>query len=319
MEQYVKYPPMTERQIEMMQEQLFREYGPFYHLSTKPLENGLIFQDEEERRIAMNWIAILSKEFHIEILAFALMSNHFHFIIRGELVDGLEFFRRLKKKLSVFFSRKGRPGVLDTVDVDPDTLPITSLSQFRNEIAYVIRNPYVARTEVNPFAWPWCSGYLYFNRFLPYLDSKPVNSLTFREKREITRSSEVNMDSSLHVRDGMIVPESFVNYRLVERLFPSARKFSWWVMKNVEAQHEVAARLGEQPSLNDDELFVTAQQIARREFSYGSVKVMPYQQRKELGIQLKNKWCASNAQVARIAQLDLKTVDDMFPLAAKQK
>ena len=319
MEQYVKYPPMTERQIEMMQEQLFRECGPYYHLSTKPLENGLIFQDEEERRIAMNWIAILSKEFHIEILAFALMSNHFHFIIRGELVDGLEFFRRLKKQLSVFFSRRGRPGVLDTVDVDPDTSPITSLTQFRNEIAYVIRNPYVARTEVNPFAWPWCSGYLYFNQFLQYLGTKPVNALTFREKREITRSSEVNMDSSLRVRDGMIAPESFVNYRLVERLFPSARKFAWWVMKNVEAQHEVAARLGEQPRLNDDEIFVTAQQIARREFSYDSVKVMPYQQRKELGIQLKNKWGASNAQVARIAQLDLKTVDDMFPLAAKQK
>lgn len=63
MEQYVKYPPMTERQIELMQERLFRESGPFYHLSTKPLENGVIFQDDEERRIAINWIAILSKEF----------------------------------------------------------------------------------------------------------------------------------------------------------------------------------------------------------------------------------------------------------------
>ena len=205
------------------------------------------------------------------------------------------------------------------MDVDPDTSPITSLTQFRNEIAYVIRNPYVARTEVNPFAWPWCSGYLYFNQFLQYLGTKPVNALTFREKREITRSSEVNMDSSLRVRDGMIAPESFVNYRLVERLFPSARKFAWWVMKNVEAQHEVAARLGEQPRLNDDELFVTAQQIARREFSYDSVKEMPNLQRKELGVLLKNKWGASNAQVARIAQLDPKTVDDMFPLTAKRK
>ena len=53
MEQYVKYPPMTERQIEWMQEQLFREYGPFYHLSTKPLENGVIFQDDEERKVAI--------------------------------------------------------------------------------------------------------------------------------------------------------------------------------------------------------------------------------------------------------------------------
>ena len=53
MEQYVKYPQMTERQIEWMQEQLFREYGPFYHLSTKPLENGVIFQDDEERKVAI--------------------------------------------------------------------------------------------------------------------------------------------------------------------------------------------------------------------------------------------------------------------------
>jgi hypothetical protein len=30
MEQYVKYPPMTERQIELMQERLFRESGPFF-------------------------------------------------------------------------------------------------------------------------------------------------------------------------------------------------------------------------------------------------------------------------------------------------
>ena len=154
MEQYVKWPPPTERQIEWMQEQLFRESGPFYHLSTKPLEDGLIFECDEERRIAFNLMAVTAKEFHIDILAFALMSNHFHFIIRGELVDGLAFFHRLKKRLSNYFARRGRPGILNAVNVDPDTPAISSLTQFRNEIAYVIRNPYVARTDVNPFAYP---------------------------------------------------------------------------------------------------------------------------------------------------------------------
>lgn len=319
MEQYAKWPPPTERQIERMQEQLFRESGPFYHLSTKLLENGLIFQEEEERRIAMNWIGILSKEFRIEILAFALMSNHFHFIIKGELLDGIAFFKQLKKRLSTYFSRKGRIGVLDSVTVDSDTPPISSLKQFRNEIAYVIRNPYVARTDVNPFAWPWCSGYLYFNPFLQQLVSRSVLDLTFREKREITRSADLALDSSLRVREGMIVPESYVNYRLVERLFPNARQFTWWVIKNVEAQVETSMRMGEKPNLNDDELFITAQQLSRTEFGRGSVKELTLQQRKELGILLKNKWGASNGQVARIAQLDQRTVDEMFPLAAKQK
>ena len=318
MEQYVKWPPPTERQIEWMQEQLFRESGPFYHLSTKPLEDGLIFECEEERRIAMNWMGILSKEFRIEILAFALMSNHFHFIVKGELLDGLAFFKQLKKRLSTYFSRKGRLGVLDSVVLDSNTPPISSLKQFRNEIAYVIRNPYVARTDVNPFAWPWCSGYLYFNPFLQLLGSRSVSDLTFREKREITRSSDLALDSSLRVRDGMIVPESYVNYKLVEQLFPNARKFTWWVLKNVEAQVETSVRMGEKPNLNDDELFITAQQLSRSEFGSDGVKELSLKQRKELGILLKNKWGASNGQVARIAQLDQLTVDAMFPLAAKK-
>ena len=181
------------------------------------------------------------------------------------------------------------------------------------------RLPYVARTDVNPFAWPWCSGYLYFNPFLSVLDSKPVATLTFREKREITRSSDVNLDPSFRVRNGMILPESFVNYQLVEQLFPHARKFAWWVLRNVEAQVETAERLGEKPFLNDDEMFVTAQQLARSLFSCDRVKDLTIQQRKELAVSLKNKWHTSNSQVARMAQLDPLTVDAMFPLAAKPK
>ena len=319
MEQYVKWPPPTERQIEWMQEQLFRESGPFYHLSTKPLEDGLIFECDEERRIAFNLMAVTAKEFHIDILAFALMSNHFHFIIRGELVDGLNFFRRMKKRLSNFFTRRGRPGILNAVNVDPDTPAISSLTQFRNEIAYVIRNPYVARTDVNPFAYPWCSGFLYFNPLLGSLSSKSVNELSYKEKRSMTRMTNPILDSQFQVREGMIAAESFVNYKLVEQLFPNARKFTWWVLKNVEAQTETSVRMGEKPNLNDDELFITAQQLSRSEYGRDSVKELSLQQRKELGILLKNKWGASNGQVARIAQLAPKTVDEMFPLTAKRR
>ena len=319
MEQYVKWPPPTERQIEWMQEQLFRESGPFYHLSTKPLEDGLIFECDEERRIAFNLMAVTAKEFHIDILAFALMSNHFHFIIRGELVDGLAFFHRLKKRLSNYFARRGRPGILNAVNVDPDTPVISSLTQFRNEIAYVIRNPYVARTDVNPFAYPWCSGFLYFNPLLGSLSSKSVNELSYKEKRSMTRMTNPILDSQFRVREGMIAAESFVNYKLVEQLFPSARKFTWWVLKNVEAQVETSVRMGEKPNLNDDELFVTAQQLSRSEYGRDSVKELSLLQRKELGILLKNKWGASNGQVARIAQLDPRAVDAMFPLTAKKR
>ena len=246
------------------------------------------------------------------------MNNHFHFIIKGELVDGVAFFRRLRKRLSNYFARLGRAGILDKVDVDPHTPPIASLTQFRNEIAYVIRNPYVVRVDVNHFSWPWCSGYLYFNPFLSQLGSQSPDELSFKEKRVITRATDPVLDPSFRVRNGMIVPESFVNYKLVENLFPNARKFTWWVMKNIEAQIEVAGRLDERPNLNDDELFKTAQIISRTRFGLNSVKDLPLQQRKKLGIILKNELSASNGQIARIAQLEQRIVDAMFPLTAKQ-
>lgn len=315
MQQYVKQPPVGERQTEWMQEQLFRESGPYYHLNTKPLEKDLIFQDDEERKAAMNFIAITAKESHIDILAFALMSNHFHFIIRGQKVDGLAFFQRMKKRLAYFLARKGRSGVLDPVTARvPD---ITSLSQLRNEVAYVIRNPCVVIESANPFAYPWCSGYLCFNPFLMRMTSKPVETLTYRERRNITHSADTELDPSFRVQDGMIVPESFVNYRLVENLFPSARRYSWWVLKNVEAQVEVASRLGEQPNLSDDELFIVTMRLCKSRFGANGTKELTGPQRKQLAVLLKNDWCASNGQLARLAQLPLQEVNALFPLTAK--
>ena len=316
MVQYVK-PPMPDRQMEWMQEQLFRENGPYYHLHTKPLETGLIFQDDEQRKVAINFIAIMSKEVHIDILAFALMSNHFHFIIRGEVVEALEFFHRLKKRLSYFLARKGRPGVLDCVE--PSTSAITTLNQLRNEIAYVIRNPYVVLTDVNPLAYPWCSGYLYFNPLLKSLVSTPIQGLNYREKRSITRSSEAELDASFRVRDGMIALESFVNYKLTEQLFPNARKFTWWVFKNVEAQVGVALNLSEHPNLSDDELFRVTRRICEDHFSKQGPKDLNELERRELAVKLKNDWYASNAQTARLSGLTLNTVNDLFPLSAKKK
>ena len=55
-------------------------------------------------------------------------------------------------------------------------------------------------------------------------------------------------------------------------------------MKNVEAQREVATSMDEQPNLNDDELFLTAQQIARSQFGSDGVKDLSLQQPKEVAV-----------------------------------
>ena len=297
-------------------ERLFRESGPFFHVHTKPLETGVIFMNDEERAVAMVYIAIAAMLAGVEVLAYALMSNHFHFILRGQEGRCKDFYAQLAKMLGMYFSRHGRTGVLDTVD-DPVPTPITTLKQLRDEIAYVIRNPFVVRRDINPFAYTWCSGFLYFNPMLSMLKLQPASALTLRERRALTHSRDLSLPMDLALVDGQVFPGSFVNYRLVESMFTDCRQYMFWVFKNIEAQVEVALRLGDKPSLADDDILSISLQICKKEFGVKGPSLLTESQKYDLAKKLKYDYYASNGQLARFTGLPPQTVNSLFPLSTK--
>ena len=311
-----KMAGVPQKRNEWELEQLFREEGPFFHLHTEPLKTGVIFLTDEERAIALVYVAIAAECAGVEVLAYALMSNHFHFILRGQEARCRDFFARLKMMLSLYFSRHGRPRVLDPVG-EPDPTPITSLKQFRDEIAYVIRNPFVVRKDINLFAYPGCSGFLYFNPMLSLLEQRPVDTLTLREKRALTRTRDAVLPAGLTLVGGRVFPGSFVNYRLVESMFTDSRQFVFWVLKNVEAQVKTALQNGEKPSLTDDEIISVTYQLCHDEFGAKGPYSLTGQQKNELAQRLKYDYYASNGQIARGTGLKPQVVDELFPLSAK--
>ncbi len=297
-------------------ERLFRESGPFFHVHTEPLETGVIFMTDEERQVAMVYVAIAAMLAGVEVVAFALMSNHFHFILRGQEGRCRAFYARFAKMLDLYLSRHGRPGVLDSIG-QPAPTPITTLKQFRDEIAYVIRNPFVVRKDINPFAYPWCSGFLYFNPMLSMLKQKPASALTLREKRALTHSRSLPLPTDLTLVDGRVFPGSFVNYRLVESMFTDCRQFMFWVFKNVEAQVETALRLGDKPSLPDDDILAVSLQLCKKEFGVKGPSHLTESQKYDLAKKLKYDYYASNGQLARFTGLPPQTVNSLFPLSTK--
>ncbi|MBR5257032.1 MAG: hypothetical protein IKV62_09710 [Bacteroidales bacterium] len=297
-------------------ERLFQESGPFFHIHTKPLETDVIFMNDEERAVAMVYIAIAAMLAGVDVLAYALMSNHFHFILRGQECRCKDFYARFAKMLGLYFSRHGRIGVLDAIE-KPVPTPITTLKQLRDEIAYVIRNPFVVRKDVNPFAYTWCSGFLYFNPLLSMLPQRPASALTLREKRALTHSRNLSLPMGLTLVNGMVFPGSFVNYRLVESMFTDCRQYMFWVFKNVEALVETALRLGEKPSLPDDDILSISLQICKKEFGVKGPSYLTETQKYALAKKLKYDYYASNGQIARFTGLLPKAVDALFPLAAK--
>ncbi len=297
-------------------EQVFREGGPFFHLHTEPLETGVIFMDDTERALALLYVAVAAAGAGVEVLAYALMSNHFHFILRGQGDRCRAFFDRFIGLLAVYFSRHGRPGALAGA-CELGITPITSLKQFRDEIAYVIRNPFVVRPDVNPLAYRWCSGFLYFNPTWAWIKTTPAAELTARAKRALIHSREVRLPDGLTLVDGMVYPGSFVNWQLVETLFGNARAFLAWVFKNVEAQVETAIRLGERPTLTDDDLLSVSLRICRNDFGVRGPSHLADEQKYTLAKRLKYDYHASNGQVSRFTGLPLRTVNALFPLSAK--
>lgn len=251
----------------------------------------------------------------VEILAYALMSNHFHFILRGEEARCIDFYARFSTMLALYFSRHGRPRVLDPVGA-PTPTPITSLKQLRDEIAYVIRNPFVVRKDVNLFAYPWCSGFLYFNPLLSMFEQRSAGTLTLRERRTLTHSRNLSLPAGLTLVGGRVFPGSFVNYRLVESLFTDCRQFLFWVFKNVEAQVETALRFNERPSLTDDEVISITFRLCKEEFGVKGATSLTEKQKSSLAMRLKYDYYASNGQISRSTGLQPRIVDEMFPLAA---
>ena len=298
-------------------EKRFNEAGPMFHLSTTPIENEVVFASESDYITANNLIALAISCSKCVLLAFAIMSNHLHLILEGEYADCCMFFEDLSFRLQRVFARHGRGGVI--MRMKSGLVPINNLKQFRDELAYVIRNPFVVRVDVNPFCFRWCSGYLYFNPLLQ-VNGTPATSLKGRALREFahTREAETAPETIL-VNDGVANPASFVDYKKAESFFDNARQFVMWVLKNVEAQVETASRHGERPHLNDEEIQGLAFALSRSIFKAESPRNLSEEDKKRLAIKLKRDYYPSNGQIARSLNMSLDIVNSLFPLSAPNK
>ena len=282
-----------------------------YHVYTKPPENGIVIADRESLDVTISYMALAAKETSVAILAYAVMSNHFHWLIRGKEISISLFFRRFRRLLDVYLSRHGKGKTIRLLFVDQKE--ITSLKQFRDEVAYILRNPYVARSDVNIMSNPWTSSFLYFNPLLPLLPAVPASQLTKTQKRRLLFSSTLMLPKSFVVSDGKVAPLSFVDYRTVEALFHNARKFTVWLLKNVEAQVEIATQYGEPAKLPDEELSPIIWKYCKDRFGSSETRFLQPTQIQDLLREFKFNYNASNAQMARLTDIPLKTIDALFP------
>lgn len=301
---------------ELQCQEAFLAHGPYYQVATSHTVTESLFRTQEMVRTVITLSGYYARKMNVRVLGYEVMLTHMHHIYAATREQALAHTNAvLEHYLRCDFTTGMKVSLRE---LEPKAFEITDIKQFRNEMAYVVRNRFVVDPEANLFGDRNGSGFLYFNEMLElFPPSKPLSGYGVVAKRKLLHTRNGEDIPGLTVLDGMIDPRSFVDYKLVELMFPNARKFVMWVMKNLEAQVELSLSRGESPMLNDDEILNRVFKKCRERFGKSGPSQLDLEQRRILAVEVRREYYATNAQLCRCLSLTPDIVDRLFPLSAK--
>ena len=142
-----------------------REVSPtdVYHVIVRGAGRRILFEDDEAREFYMNKLFGYSEN-KVHLLAWCLMVNHVHLLIRADLASLESLMRSLNTSFARFYN--GRHGHVGPVFQDRyKSIPVKTDSQLLESIRYIHHNPQVEGTCYHR-EYRWSS-------YRPYLDGSP--------------------------------------------------------------------------------------------------------------------------------------------------
>lgn len=295
-----------------------REYGSFWHVCTPGTKQEAYNLTPEDYKFSINNLAISAYEANITIITDAHMENHLHSMAGGSKDQCIMMMSHYIDRLKRYNSKLGRSIDFSGIE-EYKTIFVEGLGMMRNELAYINRNGYVDNPIFLPYSYPCGGGCLYFNPYAQRKTGVPYPDLPYREKRLLSLSRVKDLPGYFMVEDGLILPVSYVNYRLGESLFRDAHHYFYAITSNVEAYSAEAKALGDSIVLTRDEMFRVAKMISKRDYNVDAPSLLPPKAKTEVARILHSDYNSSNAQIRMILKMAAEDVDMLFPLKALRK
>lgn len=280
----------------------------FFLVTTDHLTDRIWFRDEEDFRVAMNYVAVVSSVLSTNVLAFILMSNHVHFVLQCDESEAKLFIDRFKLTYGEWLKRKyDTPEFLRRVKVDIREVKIEDESLHR-AIAYVQMNCVAANICPNPFVYPWGTGSTFFNP-----NETPLTHLRNMSKRKqysLTRSRVILPNYYAITPAGFIAPSSYVPVEFVEKLFGSAKRFQFFLNTSSKAKKHLEKNAA--PSFSDQVLISACKDLCQSLLRKGGLNELTEEQTGEILRQLRRRFSADIAQLCRVTGIPYKKVVDML-------
>ena len=194
--------------------------GDFYHICTEGLEQVILLKDEEDYRVAWNYLALSAWRTDVFLVAFVLMSNHMHVLVASsDRKSADKFIKFFKTLLSKYLNKKY--GLHKVMHCSNDSISlIDSIQYLRNCIAYIFRNPVSAKLCSRPEYYRWSSYHYGFLEGLSTDPGKDVSLLGFTLKRILLRTGMDLSKCRWRIDDnGYITLDSFVRGDIVAKAF----------------------------------------------------------------------------------------------------
>lgn len=276
----------------------------FYHVYTKGLDQDIIFRERADYVAGMNYVPVSLHGLDLDLLAFVLMSNHFHFIIYGTKEECEHFIDHYKRLVSRYVrNRYGTVKLLRSVKTSCSEIDMSNES-LKRLIAYVLNNPVKAGINCMPQNYEWGSGCCYFSNFDKIPNKRPLSDFGVREQIALLKS-EVKLDGAYLVNDsGYIDPSSYVNVGFVERLFGRARSLEYFLSTSNKTASEKDGPL----VFSDTLVLAGVHELLEKRYESVSLEELSWEIRVKLVTDIRRQFNCPPKQLARVLNCPLKDI-----------
>ena len=271
----------------------------FYFITTEHLEDRLWFLDNEDFKVGMNYVAVVSFALGVKVVAFILMSNHVHFLmICRSRKEAEHFINEYKMKYSRYYRIKyGVSELLRRNAVDIQEVGIGD-EALERVIAYILMNSVSANICLNASDYPWGSGRVYFSVNVP--SGKKIGEMSERERiRKLRSTIELPADWIL-LNDGYVDPASYVYYEYAEKLFRTPKRMNFFLLSSSKAKKKLAANESSRPSFRDQLIVASLPDLCRSLFGKDRMGDLDDNQMIAVVKQIKRCFYSDVNQIARV-------------------
>ena len=280
----------------------------YFHVCTDGRSLPWMFKDESDFIAGVNRIGICCLRTGAKVVAYVLMDNHVHFVLRGTMPKCKEFITLYKQLTGTWIHVKY--GLNDYLRLLPTSILLLDTEErLLNTIAYIDRNSIVAGYRYLPTEYPWGSARYVFKDSTGKDDTRPLSTMTRRTQRTLL-STRIMLPGEWKVDSkGMLCPDSFLDTSVIESYFKTPARYAYFLAKKLEGAVEQEMESSQKIFVPDIELREIVRKMVLQDYGKRSVTDLDAHARLSIARKLRYRYASTLKQISRMVHLDRSALE----------